>query len=55
MNGEHMVASLEENKRQDFTINNVQGQELLTTELEHGTWFLEISEVVRQQEQFLEY
>jgi len=54
MNGEHMVAGLEENKRQDFTINNVQGQELLTTELEHGTWFLEISEVVRQQEQFLE-
>jgi len=28
MNGEHMVAGLEENKRQDFTINNVQGQEL---------------------------
>ena len=33
MNGENMVAGSEENKRQDFTINNVQGWELLMTEL----------------------
>ena len=46
MNGEHMVAGSEENKRQDFTINNVQGQELLMTKFKHGTWFLGISEVV---------
>ena len=45
MNGEHMVAGLEENKRQDFTINNVQGQELLMTEFECGAWFLGILEV----------
>ena len=48
MNGEHMVAGSEENKRQDFIINNVQGQELLMTE--HRTWFLGISEVVKQWE-----
>ena len=46
MNGECMVAGLEENKRQDFTINNVQGQELLITEFKHGTWFPGILEVV---------
>src|SRR5882724_11128393 len=46
MNGEHMVAGSEENKRQDFTINNVQGQELLMTKFEHGTWFPGILEVV---------
>ena len=47
MNGNHMVAGSEENKRQDFTINNVQGWELLTTEFECGTWFLGISEVIK--------
>ena len=52
MNGEHMVAGLEENKRQDFTINTVQGWELLTTEFEHGTWFPGILEVVKQWERF---
>ena len=47
MNGEHMVAGSEENKRQDFTINNIQGQELIMTEFECGTWFLGILEVVK--------
>jgi len=46
MNGEHMVAGSEENKRRGFTINNGQGQEMLMTEFEHGTWFPGISEVV---------
>ena len=32
-----MVAGSEENKRQDFTINNIQGWELIMTEFEHGT------------------
>ena len=32
MNGEHMVAGSEENKRRDFTINSIQGWELTTTE-----------------------
>ena len=50
MNGENMVARSEENKRQYFTINNVQGRELLMTEFEHRTWFLGISEVIKQQE-----
>ena len=40
-----MVAGSEENKRRDFTINNVQGWELLTTEFKHRTWFLGILEV----------
>ena len=44
MNSEHMVEGSEENKRQDFTINNIQ---LIMTEFEHGTWFLGISEVVK--------
>ena len=47
MNSEHMVAGLGENKRQDFTINNIQGQELITTKFKHGTWFLRILEVVK--------
>ena len=47
MNGECIVAGLEENKRQDFTINNTWGWELLTTEFECRTWFLGISEVVK--------
>ena len=47
MNGEHMVAGSEENKRRDFTINNIQGWELITTKFEPGTWFLGISEVVK--------
>ena len=41
-----MVAGSEENKRWDFTVNSIQGQELTMTEFEHGTWFLGISEVV---------
>jgi len=32
MNGEHMVAGSEENKRQDFIVNSIQGWELTTTE-----------------------
>ena len=47
MNSEHMVAGSEENKRQDFTINNTQGQELIMTKFKHRTWFLGISEVVK--------
>jgi len=47
MNSEHMVAGLGENKRQDFTINNIQGRELIMTEFECGTWFLGISEDVK--------
>src|SRR5882724_2269108 len=47
VNSEHMVAGSEENKRQDFTINNVQGQELIMTEFKRGTWFPGISEVVK--------
>jgi len=46
MNGEHMVAELEENKRQDFTVNSIQGWELTMTEFECRTWFLGISEVM---------
>ena len=41
MNGEHMVAGSEENKRRDFTIKYVQGRELINTKFEHGTWFQE--------------
>ena len=36
-----MVAGSEENKRQDFTINNVQGQELIITEFKHRIEFWE--------------
>ena len=41
-----MVAGSEEIKRQDFTVNRNQGQELTMTEFEDGTWFLGISEVM---------
>ena len=41
-----MVAGSEENKRQDFTINNVQGQELITTEFEFGNLVPGISVVI---------
>ena len=46
MNGEHMVAGSEENKRRDFTVNSIQGQELTMTKFEHSTWFPGISEVM---------
>jgi len=46
MNGEHIVAGSEGDKRQDFTINNVQGQELVTTEFEHRNLVPGILEVV---------
>jgi len=36
MNREHMVAGSEGEKRQDFTINNVQGQELINTEFQES-------------------
>ena len=42
-----MVAGSEENKRRDFTINNIQGQELITTKFEHGTWFWESQKLCR--------
>jgi len=45
MNGEHIVAGSEENKRQDFTVNSIQGWKLTMTKFEHGTWCLGISEV----------
>jgi len=41
-----MVAGSEETKRQDFTVNSIQGQELITTEFECGTWFPGILEVM---------
>ena len=47
MNGEHMVTGSEEKKRQDFTVNSIQGQELTMTKFECGTWCLGISEVVQ--------
>jgi len=47
MNGEHMVAGSEVNKRKDFTINNTQGQELIMTEFECGKLVLGISEAVK--------
>ena len=40
MNGEDMVTGSEENKRQDFTVNSIQGQELTMTEFKCRTWFL---------------
>ena len=46
MNGEHMVAGSEENKRQDFTVNSIQGQELTMTNFEHRTWCPGILEVM---------
>src|SRR5882724_11434651 len=46
MNGEHMVAGSEENKRRDFTVNSIQGWELTMTEFESGNWFPAILEVV---------
>ena len=46
MNSEHMVAGSEVNKSQDFTINNVQGWELIMTEFEHGHLVPGISEVM---------
>jgi len=45
MNSEHMVAGSEVNKRKDFTINNVQGQELRMTKFECRNLVLGISEV----------
>src|SRR5882724_10348886 len=46
MNGEHMVAGSEENKRQDFTVNSIQGWELTMTEFKHRTWFPGILEIM---------
>ena len=47
MNSEHMVVGSGENKRWDFTINNIQGWKLITSEFKHRTWFPGISEVVK--------
>ena len=47
MNGEHMVAGLEENKTQDFTVNSIQGWELTMTKFKCRTWFLGILKVVK--------
>jgi len=46
MNREHMVAGSEVNKRQDFTINNIQGWELINAKFKHGNVVLGISEVM---------
>jgi len=46
MNKEHRKAGLERNKRQDFTIDSVQGRKLLTTEFKCGNLVPEILEVV---------
>ena len=47
MNSEHMVAGLEVNKRQDFTIKYVQGWELINTKFEHRNLVPGISEVAK--------
>ena len=52
VNSEHMVAGLEENKRQDFTINNVQGQELINTKFECRNLVLGLLEVAKVVETF---
>ena len=46
INGENMVAGPEENKRQDFTVNSIQGWELTMTKFECRTWCPGISEVM---------
>jgi len=43
---DNMVAGLEVNKRQDFTINNVQGWELIMTEFKCRNLVPGISEVM---------
>ena len=40
------MAGSEDNKRPGFTVNNIQGWELIMTEFECGTWFPGILEVV---------
>ena|SRR5882724_10668433 len=45
MNEEHREAGSERNKRQDFTLDSVQGQKLITTEFEHGNLVPGIFEV----------
>ena len=45
MNKEHMEAGSERDKRQEFTINNVQGWKLITTKFECGNLVLGILEV----------
>ena len=46
MNSEHMMAGLEVNKRQDFTIKCVQGWELINTKFKCGNVVLGNSEVI---------
>ena len=46
MNKEHREAGSERNKRQDFTIDSIQGQKLITTEFKHGKLVMGILEVV---------
>ena len=48
-----MEAGSERDKRLDFTINNIQGQELITTKFEHGNLVLGILEVVLRWERWL--
>ena len=45
MNKEHMEAGSERDKRQDFTINNVQGWKLITTKFKCKNLVQGISEV----------
>ena len=45
-NKEHMEAGLERNKKWDFTINDIQGWELITTKFNHGNLVPGISEVM---------
>ena len=46
MNKEHREAGLERNKRQDFTIDSVQGWKLITTKFNCRDLVLGISEVM---------
>ena len=46
INKEHREAGSERNKRRDFNINNVQGQELITTKFKHRNLVPGILEVV---------
>src|SRR5882724_13609031 len=46
MNEEHREAGSERNKRQDFTIDSVQGQKLITTKFKGGSLVPGILEVV---------
>ena len=53
MNKEHMEAGSERDNRQDFTINNIQGWDLITTEFKCGNLVPGISEVMWRWQKWL--